>query len=233
MTRLRFRRRRAVSETIATLLILAITVAGAVLVANFMRDGFFDVNQNPSTDARVGSIQLTGYDTRDSESDALLDVNTVLNEFNQMLCTQGDSTQCTIGVPNDIPSLGGTDFIVLKIRNMNVDSVFLQNILVNNVGHKWDEGTANNVVDASVAGTAGTDYPKAGFFSITPTAERSNPLKQKATHELLGDEEVRVIIKLSNSINQDIEMWDSLRIHVNFGGPQPADFVVLSGDAKW
>jgi len=233
MTRLRFGRRRAVSETIATLLILAITVAGAVGVANFMRDGFFDINQNPSSEARVDSILLTGYDTRDSESDALLDVSTVINKFNEMLCTQGDSTQCTIGDPDDIPSLGGTDFIVLKIRNMNVDSVFLQNILVNNVGHKWDEGTANNIVDASVAGTAGTDYPKAGFFSIIPTAEKSDPLKQNAINELVGDKEVRVIIKLSNSIKQDIEMWDSLRIHVNFGGSQPADFIVLSGDAKW
>jgi hypothetical protein len=156
----------------------------------------------------------------------------LFNEFNQMLCTQGDSTNCTIGNPNDIPSLGGTDFIVLKIRNMNVDSVFLQNILVNNVGHKWDEGTSNIDVDA-LTGNAGTDYPKAGFFSIIPTKEKLNPLKQKATNELLGDEEVRVIIKLSNNIKQDIKMWDSVRIHVNFGGSQPADFLLLSGDAKW
>lgn len=50
---------------------------------------------------------------------------------------------------------------------------------------------------------------------------------------MVGDDEVRVIVKLSGNIPQDIEMWDSLRISVNYGGVQPAEYIVLSGDAKW
>ena len=232
----RVRKRKAVSEIIGTLLILAITVAGAVLVANFVRDGFFDVSQNPSgSEARVDSIQLTGYDTRDSNSDTLIDIPTLLNDFNQMLCTQGDSYQCTVDslTFNNIPSANGTEFIVLKLHNMNVNSIFLQGISINNIKHEWEVNTGNVLFDASGTGIPGITYPLAGAFSIIPTAEKQNPEIQKATNEVLGDEEVRVIIKLSHDIPQDIAMWDSMRIVVNFGGPQPAEFNVISGDAKW
>src|SRR3972149_2060235 len=232
----RVRKRKAVAETIGTLLILAITVAGAVLVANFVRDGFFDVNQNPSgPDARVDSIQLTGYDTRDSNTDTLIGIPTLLNDFNEMLCTKGDSVKCTVTLLtlNNIPSASGTEFIVLKLHNMNVNSIFLQGISINNIKHNWRENTGNVLFDASVTGIPGTTYPLAGTFSIIPTAEKQNPEIQKPTNEVLGDEEVRVIIKLSHDIPQDIAMWDSMRIVVNFGVPQPAEFNVISGDAKW
>ena len=233
----RIRKRKAVSETIGTLLILAVTVAGAVLVANFVRDGFFDVSQNPSgSDARVDSIQLTGYDTRDSNSDTLIGIDTLYNDFNEMLCTQGNSIKCNTVTSltfNNIPSASGTEFIVLKLHNMNVNSIFLQGISINNINHEWDENTGNVLFDASVTGIPGITYPLAGTFSIIPTAEKQNPEIQKTTNEVLGDEEVRVIIKLSHDIPQDIAMWDSMRIVVNFGGPQPAEFNVISGDAKW
>jgi len=232
----RVRKRKAVAETIGTLLILAITVAGAVLVANFVRDGFFDVSQNPSgPDASADSIQLTGYDTRDSNTDTLIGIPTLLNDFNEMLCTQGDSIQCTVTLLtfNNIPSTSGTEFIVLKLRNMNVNSIFLKGISINNIKHEWEENTGNVLFDASVTGIPGITYPLAGTFSIIPTAEKQNPQIQKSTNEVLGDEEVRVIIKLSHDIPQDIAMWDSIRIVVNFGGPQPAEFNVISGDAKW
>ena len=232
----RVRKRKAISETIGTLLILAVTVAGAVLVANFVKDGFFDVRQNPSgSDSRVDLIQLTGYDTRDSNSHTLIGIDTLYNDFNEMLCTQGDSIECTVNslTFNNIPSASGTEFIVLKLHNMNVNSIFLQGISINNIKHNWRENTGNVLFDASVTGIPGTTYPLAGTFSIIPTAEKQNPEIQKPTNEVLGDEEVRVIIKLSHDIPQDIAMWDSMRIVVNFGGPQPAEFNVISGDAKW
>src|SRR3970282_1845016 len=149
----RVRKRKAVAETIGTLLILAITVAGAVLVANFVRDGFFTVSQNPSgPDARVDSIQLTGYDTRDSNSDTLIGIPTLLNDFNEMLCTQGDSVQCTVDslTFNNIPSACGPEFIVVKLHNMNVNSIFLQGISINNIKHNWRENTQNGLFESDV-----------------------------------------------------------------------------------
>ncbi len=70
MNKIIFGRRRAVSETIGTMLLLVITVVGAVMIANFLQDGFFQgANQNASgVDASSDSIQLTGFDTRDSDT---------------------------------------------------------------------------------------------------------------------------------------------------------------------
>ena len=229
----RVRKRKAVAETIGTLLILAITVAGAVLVANFVRDGFFDVSQNPSgSDARADSIQLTGYDTRDSNT--LINVASLDNVFNDdpTLCAKGNDAECTIIIADNIPKDDGTEFIALQLRNMNTNSVFLSNIQVNNVLHAWDDGTAGWSFDATLSGGAGTTYPKAGFFSIIPSPDRPNPDKQFVSQEVQGNEEVRVIIKLSETLS-DIKMWDSMLIVVNFGGSQPAQFIVSSGDAKW
>jgi len=229
-----FGRRRAVSETIGTMLLLSITVIGAVMISSLLQDGFFQgVNQNPSgVEIRSDSIQLTGFDTRDS--DTLINVANLDNEFNQLLCANGNDAKCTMsGTANDIPGvIGGTEFIALQLRNMNTGSVFLKNIQINNELHDWDDGTAGFDLEAVSNLDAGTKYPRAGFFSIIPSPDRPNSEKQFASQEVQGNEEVRVIIKLNENLS-DIKMWDSMRIVVNFGGPQPAQFIVSSGDAKW
>jgi flagellin-like protein len=237
LTKIIFARRKAVSETIATMLLLAITVVGAVMISNFVSDGFFSaVSQGSSdVDSSSDSIQLTGYDTRDS--DTLINVVSLDNKLNSVLCAKGNDPGCTITLPNinnipNDPVNPGTEFISLQLRNMNPNSVFLRNIQVNNVLHSWDDGTAGWSFDATLSADAGTKYPRAGFFSIIPSPERPNPTKQFLDIEVQGNEEVRVIIKLSENLS-DIKMWDSMQIVVNFGGPVPADFIVTSGDAKW
>ena len=233
MNKIIFGRRRAVSETIGTMLLLVITVIGAVMISNFLQDGFFQgINQNPSgVEARADSIQLTGFDTRDSIK--LINVVDLDNEFNQILCAKGNDAKCTMSVTaDDIPSDAGTEFIALQLRNMNTGSVFLRNVQVNSELHEWDDGTAGFDLEADSSLDAGTKYPRAGFFSIIPSPDRPNSEKQFASQEIQGNEEVRVIIKLSTDVS-DIEMWDSMLIVVNFGASQPAQFIVSSGDAKW
>jgi len=237
LSKIIFRRRRAVSETIGTMLLLVITVVGAVIISNFLQDGFFQgVNQNASgVDSRADSIQLTGFDTRDSEK--LINVFSLDNNFNELsggwLCAKGNDPECTMSLnADDIPSDDGTEFIALQLRNMNTDSVFLRNIQVNNVLHEWDDGTASTLFDATSSGFAGDRYPRAGYFSIIPSPDRPNSEKQFASIEVQGNEEFRVIIKLSEDLS-DIKMWDAMLIVVNFGGSQPAEFIVSSGDAKW
>jgi len=232
-----FGRRRAVSETIGTMLLLVITVVGAVMISNFLQDGFFQgVNGNPTgVEASSDSLQLTGFDTRDS--DTLINVVTLNNKFNSLLCAKGNPPECTnlIADKDNIPTElvnPGTEFIALQLRNMNPNSVFLINIQVNNELHEWDDGTAGWPLDATLSADAGTKYPRAGFFSIIPSPDRPNSEKQFASQEVNGNEEVRVIIKLSENLS-DIQMWDSMLIVVNFGGSQPAQFIVSSGDAKW
>ena len=210
------------------MMILVVTVAGAIFLSNLMSNEFFSVDQQPVAEARVDSIRLTAYDTRDSVK--LTNVRNLNNTFNQMLCTNGPV--CTITNPDNLPINSGTEFIVLQIRNMNIGSVFIHNVLVNNVGHTWDE-QAVGLLDLTddLSGTG--NYPSAGRFSIISTENNYAATPLLGTIEVPGDGEVRLIVKLSDNIPQDIGMWSSLRVLVNFGGSQPAEFIILSGDAKW
>ncbi len=225
--KLNFRKRRAVSEIIATLMILAVTVAGAVFISNAMQGFMYPSNSgNSVTDVRPESVSLFGYDTRDSTN--LSDVTGLDNKFNQLLLTNG-ATEV-----NKIPSQDGTEFIVLHLRNLSTNSIFLHNVLISNEGHSWDTIAAGQVLDPTFTGATTGQFPSDGKFSIIPMYNGTGPtITQIATNEVLADGEVRVIIKLSDNIPQDIGMWDSLRILVNYGGAQPAEYIVLSGDAKW
>ena len=83
------RKRRAVTEIVGTMMILVVTVAGAVILSNLMSHEFFSIDQHPTTEARVDSIRLTSYDSRDSLE--LTNVPDLNNTISQMLCTKGDS----------------------------------------------------------------------------------------------------------------------------------------------
>lgn len=225
-------------------MILAATVAGAVFLSNLMSDEFFSVDQHPVAKARVDSIRLTSYDARDSVE--LTNIPQLNNTFNQFLCT-GSGSVGTGGLvcsnimtdANNLPSIEvnplsddqGTEFIVLQIRNMNIDPVFIHNVLINNEGHVWDK-TATGILDVTdnLSGTG--NYPRSGTFGIIST-DNTLPIRLQTTQEIQGDQEVRLLVKLSDNIPQDIGMWSSLRVLVNFGGSQPAEFIILSGDAKW
>jgi len=228
--KLNFRKRRAVSEIIGTLLILAVTVAGAVFISNAMQSFMFPYDSGKSvTEVRPESVSLFGYDTRDSTN--LSDVTDLNNQFNPV-----NPSLLTVGATavDEIPSQGGTEFIVLHLRNLSTNSIFLHNVLINNVGHSWDTNAAGKVLDPDFIGVLDGEFPADGKFSIIPMYNGTGPtITQIATNEMVGDDEVRVIIKLSGNIPQDIEMWKSLRILVNYGGVQPAEYIVLSGDAKW
>lgn len=242
MTKIIFRKRRAISETIGTMMILIVTVVGAVFLSNLLSQEFFAVDQTPVAEARIDSIQLTSYDTRDSAK--LTNVNNLNNTFNQLLCVgnhpQPQPPECIVTFPDNLPSEDvnpvpanqGTEFIVLQIKNMNVDSVFIHNVLINNVGHIWDENSVG-ILDLTNNLGSGGNYPAAGKFSIISVDHEYQNVKQLATNQIQGDQEVKLVIKLSDQIPQDLGMWSSLRVLVNFGGPQPAEFIILSGDAKW
>ena len=225
--KLRFRKRRAVSEIIATMMILIVTIVGAVFISNAMQ-GFilpFDSGES-ATDVRPESISLIGFDTRDSTN--LSDLTGLDNNFNQFLNTTG-ATQV-----DKIPSQGGSEFIVLHLRNLSTNSIFLKDVQINNEVHTWDLVAAGQVLDPTHTGVINGELPADGKFSILPMYNGTGPtITQKDTDKIVGDEEVRVLIKLSQSIPQDIGMWESLRVLVNYGGTQPAEFIILSGDAKW
>jgi len=223
---LNFSKRRAVSEVISTVLILAITMVGAVFVSNIIQDSMLtSTDQLPNADISPNSVRLTAYDTRDSTT--ISGISSLNNYFNQTLCTIGCQTNA-----NNVPSLlnGGTEFIVIQIRNTNINPVFLQIINVNNVAHNWDENTSSKIFDASIDDTTGK-YPTNGKFSIIPSSN-DPPIIQRDSFVIQGGEEVRVVIKLSEQFSADIDMWRPMKLQLNFGAPEPTEYIILSGDTR-
>ncbi|HXG73460.1 MAG TPA: hypothetical protein VNK44_01390 [Candidatus Nitrosotenuis sp.] len=217
-------KRRGISEIFATLLLLAITTAGALFLANLVHgSGFGSFAQNPSvSELSTYSIKFTGYDTRDGSN--LSEIVTLDNKFDSRLCT----TSCTAFSDNvPLAANPGTEFIVIQLKNASPNPVYIRNLQINGITHSWDTQTAGKAFDASSNDLTGK-YPLSGKFSILSTTG----LTQKSDNMLNEDEEVRLVVKLSRDMSSDISLTRPLQIHVDFGGQRSAEFVILSGDAR-
>jgi len=229
MTRFKSKR-RGVSVVISTLLVLAITIVGAMWISNIMSTSTLTtVNQTPKAIVMANSVLLVGYDTRDGEE--LSKINNLKNKFDNRLCT----ASCT--TPNTIPDNSGTDFIILQLWNKNTVEVPIKNIQVNGIRHTWDTKTRNVVFDADADPPPTGRFPEDGKFSIIPHSNGGS-LIQFGNQTVAGDQEVRIVIKLSTNvkgylISEDIGLGEPLQILVKIGDEMnPAEFVILSGDTK-
>ncbi len=224
MSRLKSKR-KAVSVVISTLLVLAITIIGALSISNLMStSALTTVNQTPKAIIAANSVLLTAYDTRDGAS--LFNIANLDNQFDNELCTSG--AQCAL-TPNNTPSSGGTDFIVLKLWNQNSNPIHIKTLQVNGILHTWDIQTRNIDFDASINPPNGK-FPTAGKFSIILPS--SPTFKQQDSQQVEGDQEVILVIKLSTSFTSDIDLGKPLQIFVNIDDEQPAKYVILTGDTK-
>lgn len=227
MTRFKSKK-RGVSVVISTLLVLAITIVGALSISNLMStSALTTVNQTPKDIIMANSMLLVGYDTRDGQT--LTEIATLNNKPDGMLCT----VSCAAASPTALPSAGGTDFIVLQLWNKNTVEVPIRNIQVNGVIHTWDLQTRNQAFDG---GGAYPGYPTAGKFSIMHHSN-AGTLIQNGTENMAGDIEKRIVIKLSPLVegdlpSQDISLGEPLQILVKVGDELPAEYVILSGDTK-
>ncbi len=229
MTRLQSKR-RGVSVVISTLLVLAITIVGALSISNLMStSALTTVNQAPKDIIMANSMLLVGYDTRDGLT--LSDISgpkALDNKPDGMLCT----ASC-VGLPLALPSAGGTDFIVLQLWNKNNVDVPIRNIQVNGVMHTWDLQTRNQDLDGTGVHPA---FPEEGKFSIIHHSN-AGTLIQNGTEIMFGDIEKRIIVHLSSQVegdlvSKDIGLGEPLQILIKIGDQFPAEFVILSGDTK-
>lgn len=112
---------RAISDIIATLLLLGITVAGAVLVASFFQGNavFRPDASNPGT--QTASIKIVGYDTRDGPD--ISGITTIDNTLTGILTSD--------------------EIIVLNVENQGMTKVVLQAVEINDVDHTWDQSTGD------------------------------------------------------------------------------------------
>jgi len=220
MTRL-IHKKRGVSVVISTLLVLAITVTGAMWISNIMStSALTTVNQTPKAIVEANSVLLIAYDTRDGAS--LFNMENFDNKFDSVLCT----VSCAGDPQNRQPSLGGTDFIAIQLLNQNSNPTHIKSLQVNGMPHAWDTNTRNVNFDVT---EEPPNFPRAGMFSIIPAYGAHT---QQNSQQVDGDQEIILVIKLSSSFESDIELGKPLQILVNLGQAQPAEFTILTGETR-
>ncbi len=127
MTRL-FRKKRGVSVVISTLLVLAITIVGAMFISNLMSTSVLtSVNQAPKDIIMANSMLLVGYDTRDGQTLSDITSPALNNVPDGRLCTISCVGAPATALPGDVPP--GTEFIVLHLWNKNSIEVPIHNRL--------------------------------------------------------------------------------------------------------
>ncbi len=221
----RLRQRRAVTEIISTMMLMGVTISGATTLTYFVNDSFVNGNlDSVATSDSSKNIFLLAYDTRDSSS--LLTLLDVDNDATGFLCRD-----TCIGSPNSIPENGGTEFIVLQIQNSGFDTIFLEDITINNIVHSWDASTSGITLDASDDYLASTnrEYPADGMFSILPI--RDTPILQNGSIQIQSGQTVNLLIKLGPA-DSDIQLNKGLRILLDTGGIHPTEFFIETGVAR-
>ncbi len=224
--------RRAVTEIISTMLLMGVTISGATTLSYFVNDGFISGNlQAVSLDSSSKNILLLAYDTRDSSN--LLTLSTVHNEYTGFLCggMVAPFGTCNVSPSNSIPENGGTEFIVLQIQNQGINSVFLEDIAINNVIHTWDSSTSGIELDASIDYLSDTNrpYPADGMFSILLL--QSTPISQNENIEIQSGQIVNLLVKLGSD-DSDIQLNKGIHIRLDTGGIHPVEILIESGDAR-
>lgn len=203
------RKRRAVSEIIATLLLMGVTVIGGI-IAFTMVGSFTNANSGVGELEVEERIELVGYDSRDGPHlTGIEDIHNDKNSPTPFLCT----TSCSAN-PNNTPDNGGTDFIVIYLRNTGLNDVFLGDIFIstNSITHEWDEDTAGQVLtDASNDLVAPHSYPHAGMYSVVPETGTVS-VTQRSSTLIAGTETVRIVIKLSEEISSNIRIDSAIPI---------------------
>ncbi len=220
-------KRRAVAEVISSLLLVAITVVGAVILTQFLDESFISGGLAASgSDSTVKTIKLIAYDSRDGGN--LMKFSNLNNTSptDQKLCR----ASCTN--PNGNPNISpfGSEFIVIQVRNQSVNPIFLHDVWLGNATHSWDPGTSN--VDLKMndpfSSTNG-GFPGDGKFSILSTD--TNDLIQNIDNQIQSGQTVNLLIKLDNT-NPDIQLSKTIRAQFNIGANQLSEFLIESGGAQ-
>ena len=220
----KFCKRRGIADIISTMLLMGLTVTGATTLTYFVNDSFVSGNlaTASSLNTATKSVQLLAYDTRDSTT--LLQLSNLDNELDQKLC----GVSCTgVGLSDKIPSNGGSEFVMIKIKNNSINSIFLENIQLNNVLHTWDSQTSDASLNTVQNLSSGGSYPHDGKFSILPISSTI----QSANNEIQSGKTVNLLIKLGSD-DQDISLNKGIRVLLNIGSMNPVEFLIESGNAR-
>ncbi len=217
-------KRRAVAEVISSLLLVAITVVGAVILTTFLDESFISGGLTATgSDSTIKTIKLIKYDSRDGSNLMGYNLNNTI-PTDQSLCRNSCAADF-----DESPLTNGTEFIVIQVRNQSVNPIFLHNIWLSNATHSWDPNTASVNLDMTASSSFGGEYPNDGTFSIL--SEDVLDLMQKNDNEIESGQTVNLLIKLDNT-NPDIPLSKTIRAQFNIGANQLSEFLIESGGAQ-
>lgn len=213
--------RRAVSEIIVTLMLLAITVVGGMLIWNiFSGSDAFNIGAIIAIPQQsAGGVKIIGYDTRngcDLSGISILD-NVASN------CSSADldgDKLCTVSCPNN-----GNDFIVLTVRNPTINSLTINSVQINEIIHDWDNANAGETLSTT------SQLPAAGKFKIIPPPNVT-PVTIKSSASIEAGSDTQLIIRLSSSINPDIALEKPIKVIIDVSGFEPTTLIILSGSTR-
>jgi len=204
------KQRRAISEVIVSLMLLAITVVGGLLVFTIVTGNESIPSMGESIDEagnRGTAVKAVGFDTRDG-----LDLSSIADLDNNV---NGELTT-------------GTDFIVIKIRNTSVGTLTIHGVFVNEIDHTWDVESIGKTL-----GTGGGEtLPIAGEFSVISDSNLN--LVQFSAPEVLAGQDIRLIIKLKSTVNggNEVKLTEGIRIDIQASDFDPVRFIIPAGTAR-
>jgi len=127
-------KKRAVAEVISSLLLVVITVVGAVILTTFLDESFVagGLSVTAGTDSSLKTIKLTAFDTRDGIE--LLGYAGINNDdlfpIDHHLCRDASLAIGCFTTANTDPINGGTGFMVIQIENRGINPIFNCTLMV-------------------------------------------------------------------------------------------------------
>ena len=194
-----FQSKRAVSDIIVTLLLVSMTVVVGIIMFGIVKDSGIAESVTSEVSQPLtfeGGMKIPAYDARDG-SDLM---GTGLNN----------------GPTSGVYELVADEYIVLKITNNSPNSIFLNDVIVNEVSHTFD-------FDATLPPSPG------GKFSIIPGTDDEGDTPQSST-EIQGGKSVRIVVKLGSI--SDISLNDAIRIKIDATGFDLQNFIITAGHAR-
>jgi hypothetical protein len=219
------RKRRAGAEVISSILLVAVTVVGAVILTSFLDETFVagSLGASSNSDSVIKSVKLVGFDSRDGGN--LMNIPNLNNTLptDQSLCRSSCNSNSFPGSPNN-----GTEFVILKIENKGVNPIYMHNVYLDGVNHIWDSSTSGVQLKPQGQWSLG-EFPGDGRFSII--SNDVSDLTQREDNQIINGETVNLIIKLDTA-NDDIPLSKTIRAQFNIGDNQLSEVLIESGGAQ-
>ena len=178
---------RAVAPIIATLLMVAISVVGGILIFVFAQGFFTDTNiQSPS----IESLEIFGYDARDVLVATGMEPHNAFDSDND-----GDIDNLMTTVGSTVANvLGDADEFVIYIRNKGSGPVTIDKIRVYGAEYRWAESASLPTSQEFSISTNGDD--DAADMTTSPVLEAG----QEATIIIVYEADTNGSIKVGRPI---------------------------------